>query len=526
MKLSMKQIINLLPDIPVQLFSQDKISKKYSCVKPVVNYQTQQIETHDNIIYIGFTSEILLLSNITQGSGFILVDDGKYDLEDITSNVFHDILIINGNINMLGLYDRIQKLFLIDKDMSNLSIIALNALTQRQGLKGFTDICYSILENPVIICKCSTGQLITYSADGEIHDPLLLQLIDCDYNSDDYYRQFDELDIQRQLYENPYPILVDKGFAQNHRRLIGLIKMDEDSKNDIAIIVLEADHTFKDDDLYILSVICDALTERLQKHSYVYSLNGFMHECYINDLIDKKYTALSTSPAINSWLRSVGWKQYDNYYLAVCTFEGDVNIAFNIRGKLERNIANCLTTNYREQIIILINCSFNNIFDKIKEEIADTIKKYKCICGISLLFKDLEKISIAYGQASQAIDIGAKLSNEYTVYDYNNYQLYDLLYQCSNYVDISNYCHMGLKILTDYDEENGTDYYNTLYIYLQSGCNKAKAAKELYIHRNTMTYRIQVITELLSLNFDNIESITHLHLSYIFRECIKKWEKL
>ena len=52
-----------------------------------------------------------------------------------------------------------------------------------------------------------------------------------------------------------------------------------------------------------------------------------------------------------------------------------------------------------------------------------------------------------------------------------------------------------LKIMEREDKEKGTEFYRTLKQYLMSGNNVNLAAKEMYIHRNTMVYRLSKIHE-------------------------------
>ena len=53
----------------------------------------------------------------------------------------------------------------------------------------------------------------------------------------------------------------------------------------------------------------------------------------------------------------------------------------------------------------------------------------------------------------------------------------------------------SLAPLEAYDAERGTDLVNTLYVYVQQGGNIAATAETLFLHRNSVLYRLQRIEE-------------------------------
>ena len=61
----------------------------------------------------------------------------------------------------------------------------------------------------------------------------------------------------------------------------------------------------------------------------------------------------------------------------------------------------------------------------------------------------------------------------------------------------------AIEILHQYDLQNGSDYRNTLKVYLQNERNITETSRRLYIHRNTLLYRIERLKELTGLDLDN-----------------------
>lgn len=86
------------------------------------------------------------------------------------------------------------------------------------------------------------------------------------------------------------------------------------------------------------------------------------------------------------------------------------------------------------------------------------------------------------------------------------------------------YCE-ELERLRKEDSQKGTEFYGSLKQYLLSGNNVSMAAKKLFVHRNTMIYRLQKIHELLKINPNEPDTARMLLISMIMQELIEKTNK-
>jgi DNA-binding PucR family transcriptional regulator len=73
--------------------------------------------------------------------------------------------------------------------------------------------------------------------------------------------------------------------------------------------------------------------------------------------------------------------------------------------------------------------------------------------------------------------------------------------------------HPAVDTLSRYDRENGSELLKTLFIYLQQSMNQIHAADALFIHRNTLKYRLARIEELTHIDLDDPEEKLYLSLS-------------
>ena len=132
---------------------------------------------------------------------------------------------------------------------------------------------------------------------------------------------------------------------------------------------------------------------------------------------------------------------------------------------------------------------------------------------MSLPFGEGDKLRRALGQANLALHSGSRETGSVNrcvdhVYDY-------LLHALAEENSIaSGMEHPALELLRKYDRQHQTELYRTLYVFLCMERNVVASAKALFIHRNSMLYRLQRIEQLLGLDLDDVELRMYLMLSY------------
>ena len=68
--------------------------------------------------------------------------------------------------------------------------------------------------------------------------------------------------------------------------------------------------------------------------------------------------------------------------------------------------------------------------------------------------------------------------------------------------------------LLEIDDEQGTEYYKTLYCLLVNKGHCSNTSADLYIHRNTLKYRLDKITQILGTDITNESMSAYLRLCY------------
>lgn len=95
-----------------------------------------------------------------------------------------------------------------------------------------------------------------------------------------------------------------------------------------------------------------------------------------------------------------------------------------------------------------------------------------------------------YVQAKTALDVGSRKKPYLWIHYFGQVALTYILEQATRRLPGTMICHEGLLELKKHDEENQTQYMETLRVYLEQHLSATQAARELFIHRSTFLYRL------------------------------------
>ncbi len=89
-----------------------------------------------------------------------------------------------------------------------------------------------------------------------------------------------------------------------------------------------------------------------------------------------------------------------------------------------------------------------------------------------------------------------------------------MLDDLSHSPDISPFRKLVLSLI-DYDQQRGSDLVRTLSVYFESGANASETADRLFLHRNSLLYRLERIQELTRLDLKQPEARLALQLGLL-----------
>jgi PucR family transcriptional regulator, purine catabolism regulatory protein len=153
--------------------------------------------------------------------------------------------------------------------------------------------------------------------------------------------------------------------------------------------------------------------------------------------------------------------------------------------------------------------------EEVREQLALRSPSGIVGVGISRPAAGLAELRDAYREAKDALSIAAELGERGQATYYGDLKLYQLLLALKEggLEYMHSFYHETLGALVEHDERKQSDLIRTLSGFFEANGNLAKAANDLDVHRNTLVYRLERISELTGLNLDDADNRLILHLS-------------
>lgn len=193
-------------------------------------------------------------------------------------------------------------------------------------------------------------------------------------------------------------------------------------------------------------------------------------------------------------------------------------------------------TIYHSEILILVRKTDKSPrFQFDVDAVTRILSYYNGYMAVGNFSKYLTSLSPIYHQTRATIRLGRALAQnpKQRVFYYEDFAIYHEIELATmgwrNVYGITNYvylCHPALISLLRYDRKHNNDLCRVLYVYLTTDRNAAEAARVLYLHRNTMLYKISKIEEIIGQSLDNAMLRTRLLYSYYVLEYTARYLNL
>ena len=176
---------------------------------------------------------------------------------------------------------------------------------------------------------------------------------------------------------------------------------------------------------------------------------------------------------------------------------------------LKREFQNVLVTVYNRQLVALIqDCSLENA--DLISRLNAIVQNTSIMVGISSSFNGIENSYYAMDQACFALE--SIISQNICFFDsvVVGYLVSDHPLEMKKAAR-----HPAIQILETYDLKNETDLLNTLKQYLYCDRSVRKTSERMYIHKNTVLYRMNQIRDMCNLDLEDDANREYLILSLI-----------
>jgi len=278
------------------------------------------------------------------------------------------------------------------------------------------------------------------------------------------------------------------------------------------LLMIEGDNPFLPSHFEMLSTISHAVSYTIAYYTPdLFEGNSRYHELL--------YSMLIGAPAKDIATRLSGLKfpgRMLALYLRPARYLGQQYLKNYTSKALKHRIADTHVTYHKNGIAAVIPLvEESNLFNKLPELLRDLAKKEYVRIGVSYPFTNIENFVSHFDQAFAALELGQKLKSEEPVCFYQDYQFFHLLSETKSPDKLGSFCHPSLAALRQYDHANNSQLYKTLCVYIEKGCNIKLTSESLFIHRNSLVYRLDRITEICGIDLTDINTLFLLRLSFL-----------
>lgn len=186
-----------------------------------------------------------------------------------------------------------------------------------------------------------------------------------------------------------------------------------------------------------------------------------------------------------------------------------------LREAFHIELPDCHVITYRKATIVV--CSTVDA-EKVDHLLDLFPSNYNVSVEISNSFHRIELLRDALSEARDALSIGKSIEPGRRVFPFEELGISIMLRHFSEKEDISRYIHPALHWLKQYDDEYNTKLLPTVREYIQQNGSIKKTAEALFLHRNSVIYRLRKAEQIIDLSLDDSDTQFTLRMSF----CILK----
>ncbi|MEK4487312.1 PucR family transcriptional regulator ligand-binding domain-containing protein [Psychrobacillus sp. FSL H8-0484] len=154
---------------------------------------------------------------------------------------------------------------------------------------------------------------------------------------------------------------------------------------------------------------------------------------------------------------------------------------------------------------------------ELHDELGKRIKKTFLI-GIGQQYQEIKSLYKSFSEANEMIRLMQHMNEKNEVSHFEDYSVYHLLDSNISSSELEDFFQKCLGKIYEHDKLHTTSYISTLENYFNNNQNVSETSKAMYLHRNTLIYRIEKIKEILNTDLKNSEELLRIQIALkIFR---------
>lgn len=198
---------------------------------------------------------------------------------------------------------------------------------------------------------------------------------------------------------------------------------------------------------------------------------------------------------------------------------------------IERILENAMRIRHKNTAIFMINNQLvlfvaNRTMRQVKEMMEEMQQKmktsflenYQYVWSVGDCVSSVQQIAKSYSKAKSTLKLQKKFREYNKIKYYDDMGIYQILLGVEDPTVLKVYYEKTLKRIEEYDRVNHTDYYHVLSVYLQCQCSVRDTADHLFMHRNSVRYKINKIEEFLHIDLKSQLARTEMMIAFLIKD--------
>ena len=418
------------------------------------------------------------------------------------------ILTVESTLSTQYFFSLIQGIF---KSYQDWHLLLQNTIIRNSDIGEVLDVAADKLHNPIAIFD-SSGSLIHYSGSfsSDASDSIWEAVFSRGYSIDVHtYEEWKELSSKMGRLDEPFLY----GISKNPNRTLMTCPLKSKGKLIAAMGMTSINAPISEGQLKIVSFLKGIMEDALAN----LSMRGLIDESnpyYVECLLKNVYVE---ERIVTHYLKRRGWGMNDSYVLLNITYplksNGQESITHPYIGIVEKHFPTGLLCLYEDSVIVILNTAKSQLSGDVLAETMKVLHSNLMLqCGVSMEFYHFTDLRHYYIQSVSALLIGRRQTPHLAIYRFIDFYKASIVSLLDTVTSLKSLCHPRVMQMLRSKNDSRRVLIPTLYAFLLNGRNIAKTASTLHVHRNTLLYRLEKLSEQLETDFESMSMDTQVSL--------------
>jgi len=460
-----------------------------------------------NYLYIGRTSR-LPAELPGRDIGLLLVNDDGRDL----SWMGVDVAELSPDSDIAEICLRVKERFFRTREISAISQSLIEKMFRSQSIREITDLIGEYLGNPVFVTYNFGSRPFFYAG-----DPTTEREIQTLRDLRGKRTTPEREDLVERVMNSSEPIIVDNGFCYSGKRrmVIGITDGARSNRSIGMLTVFEVRRPFTPMDGIFLSFMGYILSLKADEPSFARELTSQEYTQYLHDLIRGERPGDD-----REWENALFGTEGRNYLVVLAGIQRLSSLAQEeVRYRLYQSVGFSTILMRGSYLVLIANLRERDAGGILREAEA-LAGAHGLLFGVSEFFSDIGQLRKYYIQAKRIREIARDTVGESGVLPFGKYKAALLVHNLAATENPELFVDESVDRLIAYDRQKNTEYLTTLETYIRCGMSSERTRSRLRIHRNTLTYRLNRIEEILGHRLDDGDYLLGLYFAHMIRRIV------